>query len=485
MHLLSLPPELLSSLQDIKGFNKESFERVHASGEQVTSIRLNPAKMNRETGNGKREMSGVNSEFGLLQIKDVMLMPDVSRSPVYEKIPWSSYGYYLSHRPSFTMDPLFHAGLYYVQEASSMFLEEALTQTVDLSHTVRVLDLCAAPGGKSTLIQSLISPESLLVSNEVIKSRVNILQENIIKWGASNVMITNNDPKDFSRLENYFDVIVIDAPCSGSGLFRRDPEAIREWSEENVNLCSSRQQRILADAWPALKKNGILIYSTCSYSKKENEDILDWIMQDFAAESLQLARSGSRTITEVISDKHKGYGYRFYPDQLKGEGFFITCLQKKDGDEFAYPRSKKQSPEKLNKTEEQIISKYIRQDIKADYFKYNDLVYALPLNLFEDLKCVQNALYLRKAGVLAGKFAGNELVPDHELALSVIISPEIPSVLLNREDAIQYLRKEEIKIDTSVRGWALVQYEKQNLGWIKILHNRINNYYPKEWRIRK
>ena len=172
-------------------------------------------------------------------------------------IPWTDCGYYLESRPSFTFDPLFHAGCYYVQEASSMFLEQALKQTVDLSKPIKILDLCASPGGKSTHIQSLISKDSLLVSNDVIRSRANVLKDNIIKWGCENVVVTNNDPKDFAKLENYFDVIVVDAPCSGSGLFRRDPTAIEEWSENNVQLCSQRQQRILADVWPTLKKDGI------------------------------------------------------------------------------------------------------------------------------------------------------------------------------------------------------------------------------------
>jgi 16S rRNA C967 or C1407 C5-methylase (RsmB/RsmF family)/NOL1/NOP2/fmu family ribosome biogenesis protein len=477
LSLLSLPPELLSSLEQIKGFNKESFEQVHASGEQITSIRLNPAKAKSE----------------LPDEDDLSTLHDVSRFTAHEKIPWSSYGYYLSTRPSFTLDPLFHAGLYYVQEASSMFLEEVLRQTTDLSKPLKILDLCAAPGGKSTLIQSLISNDSILVSNEVIKSRVGVLQENIIKWGASNVVITNNDPRDFSRMENYFDIIVIDAPCSGSGLFRRDPSAIAEWSEENVKLCGMRQQRILADVWPALKEKGILIYSTCSYSKEENENNIDWIMDEFSADSLQLSLNVSKTdnipniwpIIEVISDKHRGYGYRFYPDQIKGEGFFIACLQKKDGAGFIYPRSKKTSLEKLNKNEQQVLGKYIRDSMTVDYFKYNEMVYALPAGLFEDVNYIRNTLYLRKAGVLAGKFAGDELIPDHELALSTMITPGIPAIALSRENAIQFLRKEEIRIDTSEKGWALAQFEKQNLGWMKILQNRINNYYPKEWRIRK
>src|SRR6185295_2766131 len=242
--------------------------RVHRGREQVTSIRVNPLKM-----------PVASSEWSV---------GDTHDSPLTTHVPWSQYGYYLSQRPSFTFDPLFHAGCYYVQEASSMFLEQALKQTVDLSRSLKVLDLAAAPGGKSTHIQSLISKDSLLVSNEVIRSRSNILKDNIIKWGGDNVVVTNNDPKQFGKLENYFDGIVVDAPCSGSGLFRRDEQAIGEWSENNVQLCSQRQQRILADVWPALKKEGVLIYSTCSYSKEEDEEIVGWMKNNLSAINCQL-----------------------------------------------------------------------------------------------------------------------------------------------------------------------------------------------------
>jgi 16S rRNA C967 or C1407 C5-methylase (RsmB/RsmF family) len=259
---VKLPTLLLDSLTDTSGFNKEAFEKIHTSVEQITSIRINPNKLSE---------SSKALSFG---------------EGLGEVVPWTETGYYLKTRPPFTFDPLFHAGCYYVQEASSMFLEQVLKQTTDLAKPLKVLDLSAAPGGKSTHIQSLISKDSLLVSNDVIRSRANILKDNIIKWGCGNVVVTSNDPKDFSKLENYFNVIVVDAPCSGSGLFRREPEAINEWSLNNVALCSQRQQRILADVWPALKKDGILIYSTCSYSKEEDEEIMDWIMREFAVGSL-------------------------------------------------------------------------------------------------------------------------------------------------------------------------------------------------------
>ncbi len=193
-----------------------------------------------------------------------------------------------------------------------MFLEQCIKQLANLSNRLKILDLCAAPGGKSTLIQSLISEESLLVSNEVIKTRVNILTENMFKWGSLNNIVTHNDPRDFARLENYFDVMVVDAPCSGSGLFRRDSSAIKEWSLQAVDICSNRQQRILADAYPALKKNGILIYSTCSYSEQEDEDICDWLMENFNLETLKVNIEESWHIVESRSNRSRAFGYRFF-----------------------------------------------------------------------------------------------------------------------------------------------------------------------------
>ena len=290
--LPSLPKSLIESLQDVKGFNEESFMRIHASGEQVTAVRLNPQKK-------------FDIQCSLLNVEN--------------NVPWCPFGRYLTERPSFTLDPLSHAGAYYVQDASSMFLWHVLQQTIgENTSGLKVLDLCGAPGGKSTLLASYFK-DGLIVANEVIKTRASILTENITKWGSTNVVVTNNDPRDFNTLEGFFDVIVVDAPCSGSGLFRKDTEAINEWSEENVLLCSQRQQRILADILPSLKKDGILVYSTCSYSVEEDEDILDWIMKEFTVDSLRLPVEENWNIVETVSAK-KAYGYRFYPDKIKGEG---------------------------------------------------------------------------------------------------------------------------------------------------------------------
>ncbi len=454
---MHLPESLINSLEDLPGFNREEFIRVHASGEQITSIRLNPLKpiYNRESGVVSRELA---------------------------MVPWSSFGYYLEERPVFTLDPHFHAGCYYVQEASSMFLEQALKQSVDLSRSLKILDLCGAPGGKSTLIQSMISEESLLVSNEVIKTRVTILQENVTKWGGKNVIVTNNDAKDFARLENYFDVLVMDAPCSGSGLFRKDAAAVSEWSVQNVQLCSQRQKRILADAYPCLKNNGVLIYSTCSYSSDEDEEILDWMGENFEVQSLKVEINPEWGIIESLSAREKFYGYRFYPDKLKGEGFFITALQKMDGEENQV-RSKPKNAEKPSKKEISLLTPWLKKDVNVSIFKHGEEAIGLPVLLESEIPVLQKQLYLKQAGITIGKFTVKELVPDHALAMSDLASPEIASVTLNKAAALQYLRKDDVFIDVGQKGWTLMKYNGINLGWIKNLGNRINNYYPKDWRI--
>ena len=453
-----LPQEFISSIKNNEGFDLSAFTEVHQSGEQVTSLRLNPFKFKIQNSKFKKDST----------------------------VPWSSNGYYLSERPSFTLDPSFHAGAYYVQEASSMFLEQVVQQTVDLSKPLKVLDLCAAPGGKSTLLQSLISKESILISNEVIKTRVNVLAENCTKWGAANIIVTNNDPLHFQRLENYFDVIVVDAPCSGSGLFRKDPNAINEWSENNVQLCSQRQQRILADVMPALKEGGVLIYSTCSYSKEEDEEIADWMMEELQVESCRLEVEESWGIIETISEKQNAFGYRFYPDKIKGEGFFISAFRKNisggNNPILTHQRNKK---EQVSAKEAVLLKTFLQNPEEFGFIKQQEDFIALPVFIEYELPFLQTALYIKKAGIKMGSIIRDELIPDHELALYAEINPGIPFIEVDEPIALNYLRREEIKLETQQKGWALLQFNKLNLGWIKILPNRINNYYPKDWRILK
>ncbi len=445
-----LPPAFIRSLIEQYNIEEEEFISSHESGEQLTSIRINPFKTS----------NLFNSE---------------------EQVPWCGNGRYLKERPSFTADPLFHAGCYYVQEASSMFLEQVLKHSADLSENLRVLDLCAAPGGKSTLISSLLNKNSLLLANEIIKTRVPVLCDNLSKWGPENTYVSNNDPKDFKRLEGYFDVIVADAPCSGSGMFRKDPAAINEWSESAVELCSQRQKRILADVYPALKQNGTLIYSTCSYSKQENEEISDWLCEEFDLSPIQIPLKPEWGIIETLSDKHKCFGYRFYPHKVKGEGFFIAAFRKNQV--TASPHIKRAKENSVNVKIEDLIRRWLKHTEDIRIVNLNDEYFAIPGRHEADLQYLQSNLYLKKSGVRIGKIMGKDLVPNHELAISLLAGSVIPEINLTREQSIAYLKRDELRIESDIRGWALMCFQSHPMGWAKILDNRLNNYFPKEIRI--
>jgi 16S rRNA C967 or C1407 C5-methylase (RsmB/RsmF family) len=412
----------------------------------------------------------------------------VTSRPSLPSVPWSSYGVYLAERPVFTLDPLFHAGAYYVQEASSMFVEHAFKNTVQREETpLRVLDLCAAPGGKSTLLASLLQEEDLLISNEVIQTRASILAENLTRWGQMNTWVTNNDPKDFAKLPGYFDVMLIDAPCTGSGLWRKDADALDEWSVEHVKLCSERQKRILADALPALKQDGVLLYATCSYSAEENEMVCDWICENMGMESLKISVEAAWNITETISEKHGAAGYRFYPWQLNGEGFFLAAFRKINAAEQEEPsrKQKKQQQKGGNlkvKDEMQRWKPWLNNDFAL--IEKNEEWYGIHAAHKRDYELLQPLLRIKKTGTALGKIAGKDIVPDHELALSIHLSGDVKKVTANKETALLFMKKEEVLKDNPVKGWQLLTYEGLGLGWGKWLPNRMNNYFPKNWRIR-
>lgn len=402
--------------------------------------------------------------------------------PALHSVPWSQYGRYLPARPVFTLDPLFHAGSYYVQEASSMFLEQALKQSVNLNESLNVLDLCAAPGGKSTHLLSLLNEESLLVSNEVIRSRASILSENIQKWGYSNAIVTNNDPKDFQHLKGFFDVIVIDAPCSGEGLFRKDPEAIQEWSAENVQLCSNRQKRIVADVWDALRENGILIYCTCTYNESENEENLKWLQENYQVEFLKLTTDASWGIEEVACNKI--FAYRFFPHQAKGEGFFISVIRKNEPTASIRLKSKKSLGTPLKKIQE-TLQGWISVASPVTFFQFNDLLFYTPSSKASEIEFLLQQLRILYAGTNLAALKHDKLVPDHALALSIQLNKNaFTTVDISQTEAIKYLRKDVIHLNDMAIGHCLLTFENHPLGWANVLSNRVNNMYPSDWRIR-
>lgn len=409
------------------------------------------------------------------------IFKNLNREENLDGVKWNYTGVYLPERPSFTLDPAFHAGAYYVQEASSMLVAEAARQLLDLDRAVKVLDLCAAPGGKTTLLASVISEDSLLVANEVIRSRYQVLDYNLTKWGIPNKVTISQDVEQFGKIGSFFDLILVDAPCSGEGMFRKDPQAIAEWSPENVAYCSTRQKRILKNTVDLLKPGGILLYSTCTYNRHENEENAAWLLEEFPLEVAPLDLSPDWGITT------RDIGYQCYPHRVSGEGFYLAAFRKL-GKNKRPPKNKIASKfryyQPLVKSKQQAIQGFIRQDADLVFLESDKgQIIAVPAELHHDL--LQLSPYFRyfRMGTSIGRFKGKDLIPDPALALSTLIRAELPRIKVDQEEAIKFLRKEIPQVAAST-GWQLISYKDLPLGWIKGLKNRINNYYPKEWRIR-
>jgi tRNA and rRNA cytosine-C5-methylases len=399
-------------------------------------------------------------------------------------VPWCSSGFYLPERLTFTFDPLFHAGAYYVQEASSMFLEQAVREYVKTP--VRCLDLCAAPGGKSTLLANVLPEGSLLVSNEVIRSRSFVLAENMTKWGAPNTVVTNNDPEEIGKLSNYFDVIVADVPCSGEGMFRKDVESRDEWSVANVQLCAARQRRIINDIWDALKPGGILIYSTCTYNTEENEDNILYIGEELGAEALPLAIDAGWNISGAL--KGDLPVYRFLPHKAEGEGFFLAVLRKTEGEyrSINLKQKNKNKKEQKNAPIPQDLYGWIEKTEDYTLDIRNGVVEAYPSYYKDDYALLCGMLKIVSAGVAVGEIKGKDIIPNHSLSLSNILNRDsFVQVELTWDEAIAFLRREAVAISNEVKkGYVLLTYKNYPLGFVKHLGNRANNLYPQEWRIR-
>ena len=414
-------------------------------------------------------------------------------------IPWATDGYYLSARPTFTFDPMFHAGSYYVQEASSMFLERVLHQYAETP--VVALDLCAAPGGKSTLLLSSLPEGSLLLANDVMRSRSQILVENIVKWGNPEVMVTCNDPSDFTTLESLFDLILTDVPCSGEGMFRKDRMAVREWSPANIILCRERQRRILCDIWPSLKPGGLLVYSTCTFNREENEDNVAWIASALGAEVLPVETEEEWNITGNLT----GYDfpvYRFLPHRTVGEGLFMAVLRKNAVSEecqdflsgYSSGKRCKRNDRKQEKKQKILtVTKKMKSWIcgNEDFEFSTDGTTAEArsqrlVSLESLLKEKGNDIRILHRGITIAENKGKDWQPHHSLAMSTSLNRySFPQAELDYEQAIAYLRKDAITLDASVpKGYVLVTYRSTPLGFVKNIGNRANNLYPQEWRIR-
>lgn len=392
------------------------------------------------------------------------------------RVPWAGNAVYLDHRPQFTLDPLIHMGCYYVQEASSMFLEQAVRKCV--SGPVKALDLCAAPGGKSTLLASLLPEGSLLVSNEIQRGRAQILAENMTKWGRTGVMVTCNTPKQIGQSNLMFDLIAVDAPCSGEGMFRKDEGAVTDWSLQNVEMCALRQRQIIEDVWPALKPGGYLIYSTCTFNRHEDEDNVQWIIEQFGAEAIKIDTNPEWNIKASLTQDNLPV-YHFMQHLTRGEGFFLCLLRKPDGAFREIP----QKPFKPDSTVPAECRKWLNDGY--EYYVKGDSIYALPAPLASDMNQVSKELYALIPGIEVALRKGHDWVPAHALAMSDALNTEaFNKVDITRKQALEYLHCDALRLEDAPRGIVLLTYKGIPLGFAKNLGNRANNMYPQEWRIR-
>ena len=394
---MTLPQSFIDEMTRTLGPDEAQRLFDSLSTAQPTSVRRNPRKMNADAEQALQAMLEGSTE-----------------------VEWCREGRRLCQRPSFTMDPLFHAGAYYVQEASSMYVAH-LINTYVRERDVTALDLCAAPGGKSTVLLSRLSEGSQLIANEVMPKRAQVLRENLSKWGARNVWVTNNRVSDFSRMREVFDLIVCDVPCSGEGMFRKDETAVSEWSTDNVEMCVERQRDIVETIWPCLKPGGLMIYSTCTFNSHEDEENVEWIERTLGAQALPCPAEPDWGIVGNLLPGGTAPCAHFFPHHVVGEGFFCALLRKEGEDET--PRVP-------------LTDRMLRP------------LHILPLERFDE-----------------GSVATVDV--DRPTALQFLHGEAL-----------------RLPADTP-RGIVTITYCHLPLGQAKNIGNRANNLYPKEWRIRK
>lgn len=449
---MTLPEEFIKYTRELMGDDRFESLATGLKDEAPVSIRLNPLKC------------------------------DIAHTAITGKrsdVAWCPTGVYLNERPNFTFDPLLHAGAYYVQEASSMFVAHVLRQTV--SDSVRMLDLCAAPGGKSTACRTFLPEDSLLISNEPMRMRANILSENMQKFGHTDVIVTNNYPRDFRKSGLIFDVILADVPCSGEGMFRKDEGAISEWSVQNVENCRRLQREIVSDIWPCLKPGGLMIYSTCTFNAHEDEENAVWIAEELGADFVEIAVSPEWNITGPLVGDNPSY--RFLPGTSEGEGLFMTVLRKHG--QYDSP-TKAPANKKQNRKTDKAVSLPLTDSDDFETRERGDRLVAIPKKWADVYDAAAKSLNVIHAGITIGTRKGKDIVPDQSLTLSARLDrSKFANVDIDYTQAINYLRKEAVALpDGTPKGFVLLTYKGLPLGFEKNIGNRANNLYPQEWKIK-
>ncbi len=395
-------------------------------------------------------------------------------------VKWCKSGRYLEHRPNFTLMPQLHCGCFYVQDASSMIYEEIVSRLIsDKNAPINYLDMCAAPGGKTTAAINVLPQKSLVVANEFVAQRANILKENLQKWGSPDMIVTNSSAEKLGCLSGLFDIVAVDAPCSGEGMMRKDEEAVRQWTPNLVGQCTSLQWDIVSNIWNALKSGGYLIYSTCTFNHFENELMIERICTELEGETIDMNFPNE---WGVISGKQtKQHCYRFMPHKTRGEGLFVSVIRKK-GQQDSLRTKSKNSNFSLKKFQ----TDWIKENNEFSYFQISEMICGLRTTHLPAYTAISSVAKVILSGLEIAIEKRKDLIPQHALSQSWILNKEaFPAVELDYQTAIAYLRRENISLpENTPKGYVVVNYDGNTLGFVKHLGNRSNNLYPQEWRIR-
>ena len=446
---MQLHAEFIKQIKRIFADESEQMLSAIADKSPEVSIRINPAKVT------------------------------AARLGELPRVPWCPSGAYLTERPQFTFDVDFQAGNYYVQDASSMFIAQVLTQLVKTP--VRYLDLCAAPGGKTTAAIAALPKGSLVVANEIVPARAKVLAQNVEKWGVGNCIVSSSAPANFVALTHYFDVVAADVPCSGEGMFRKDDEAVAQWTPQLVDECAARQRTIVCDAWKALKPGGLFVYSTCTYNTAENEDMVAYMAETLGAEPLAIDVDNRWGIHGAVKGSYPCY--RFLPHLVRGEGLFM-CVMRKPDDE-PVKNIMRQKKKLGNRPKGVAAPGEVKAWLTGEYSfaTFDDHVVAFPCEFADDLPALAKSLRLLHDGTLVGVRKGRNIVPAQQLAWSVDYAKQaFATCEVDYATAINFLQRQTLAVDAP-RGYVLLMHRGVPLGFINNLGTRANNLYPKEYRI--
>ena len=398
-------------------------------------------------------------------------------------IGWSVNGWRLSERPSFTLDTAFHAGAYYVQEAASQFIDHIIAG--ENLRGKRVLDMCSAPGGKSTIYSTAVGEDGLVVANEYIRSRANILADNVRKWGMGNVLVTNNAPEHLAQFEGWFDLVAVDAPCSGEGMFRKEEVAREDWSDEAVKMCAARQMSIVREAWQTLRDGGLFIYSTCTFNDEEDEGVL----RAFIEESGEVFAPSQRVELQDEWDIVRGevgafQTFRFFPHKTDSEGLFVAVARKAEPTTQRTPKARKRVMQEVDKASRTELTKWLKNADNHSFAMVADTIYAYRTEQFKAVQALSEGLTAIYSGVAMGQIFKGKLKPDWALSQYVGLNRSAVSVEeLDEERALEYLRKHDIAVGDMAEGINLVTHNDRALGFVKRIGARCNNLYPNSLKI--